>query len=514
MALTLTIGGSNFLPQYKTNSARVVDTLQHRANTLTLEITKKAAQSAPDEGKEIVFKDGSRFLFAGFITRVSPIEIGKGDLFTYRVEATDYTYILINKNAQKTYENQTLKQIVEDLLSTYVAAGYGFTSTNVATGPTIEKITFNHIPLRKCFENLAKVSGYEWYVDYEKDVYFKAKEVSSAQESLTEEADPADNNHIGVSIETDVTQVRNSIVVRGGKEETTSNFQQVFVADGEAREWLLREKPTTMVDIEVDTGGGYSSQNFGEDPNDEETGNAYMWNGTEKYIRVVTAGGTPSSGDLIRVTYKYEVPVIVKLKSALSIAAMAALEGGDGLHERTITNSSIKSKDLARQVALKELVEYANPLVNGQFITRTGLLNSGTFFKPGQELTVNLPAWGVSTDTKYLIQEVITTLVEDGSTIEYNYSVRFGGRLLNAKSFLEQLAGKEEVVLATEEIDRIEAIQEDVTIAETITQNDNEQNVSESVSIAEVITDTNYTPPFEYGPSGSPQGVWNSSEWG
>ncbi len=66
MALTLTIGGDNFLPQYKTGSARIVDQLQNRGNTFTLELTRKTWQDAPQEGKEIIFKDGSRFLFGGF----------------------------------------------------------------------------------------------------------------------------------------------------------------------------------------------------------------------------------------------------------------------------------------------------------------------------------------------------------------------------------------------------------------------------------------------------------------
>ncbi|MCK5266808.1 MAG: hypothetical protein KAR07_01450, partial [Spirochaetes bacterium] len=116
--MTLTIGGSNFLPQYRTNSAKIKEILQNRSNTFNLVITKKSSQSAPQEGQEIIFKDGSRFLFAGFISRISPVEVGEGELFIYRVEATDYTYVLLNKNAQKSYESQTLKYIVEDLIST------------------------------------------------------------------------------------------------------------------------------------------------------------------------------------------------------------------------------------------------------------------------------------------------------------------------------------------------------------------------------------------------------------
>jgi len=506
MALTLTIGGSNFLPQYKTGSAQITEQLQNRGNTLRLQLTKKTSQSSPSEGEEIIFKDGSRFLFGGFISRVQPQEVGEGQLFIYDIEATDYTYIPINKSAQITYQNQTLQYIVEDLVSQYVDAGYGITTTNVAVGPTINTIAFNHISLRKAFEKLSAVTGYEWYIDYEKDLHFKAPDSVNAPEQITDTS----ANFVDISISVDVSQLRNSIVVKGGREETALYFQQIIVADGEAREWLLREKPTDFEYLKLNT----VTQDVGVDPIDEDTGFDFMFNYQEKFIRCTDTTTTPADLDEIEVSYKYEVPVIVKVKNASSVTAMAAIEGGDGLHEYVITDTAIKSKAEARARALKELDQYANPLVNADFSTRTGLLQAGSYFKAGQILTVNLPTWGILVDTQYLIQSVITTMVEDGTSIEYTYNVRFGGRLLNATSFLESLAGQENVVLASEEIDRIEVIAEEIVITEDISRDPLTVNISESLSIAEAIAEDIVTPPFEYGPGGNPQGVWNASEWG
>jgi hypothetical protein len=501
--LTLTIGGTNFLPQYKTNSAKITEQLQNRGNTMSLEIIVTPGDSVPTEGEEIIFKDGSRYLFGGFVSRIKKQETGEGQLFVYDVEATDYTYVVINKNAQRTYEDQTLQYIVEDLVDTYIDAGYGITYTNVEVGPTINTIAFNHITLRKAFEKLAAVTGYEWWIDYEKDIHFQAKDSEPAPEDITDST----GNMIDINLSVDTSQLRNSVVVKGGKEETSSFFQQTIVADGEAREWLLREKPTEMEYIKLDT----VSKTFGVDPLQDDTSYYFMFNFQEKYIRCSAATTTPTAGQEIEASYKYDVPVIVKLRSASSILAMAAIEGGDGLHEFTITDTSIKSKAEARERALKEILEYGNPIVNGYFTTRTGLLQAGSYFKPGQEVTLNLPTWGISTDTEYLIQEVITTMYETGSSIEYNYRVRFGGRLLNATSFLESIAGREQVILDTEEIDRIEVVAEDIVISEVITRDGNLVSVSESLSIAESISEDIVTPPFQYGPGGSPQGVWNLS---
>lgn len=506
MAITLTIGGVDFKPQYKTGSAKITSQLQNRGNSMTLEITKIPGGSEPTEGAEIIFKDGSRFLFAGFVTRVEPEETGVGSLFVYRLEATDYTYILINKNAQITYEAQTLQYIVEDLIDNYVDSGYGFTYTDVSVGPTINTIAFNHISLRRCFEKLAEVTGFEWWVDYEKNVHFREKGYTNAAESLTDSS----NNFIGINIDVDVTQVRNSIVVKGGREETSAPFSQFFIGDGVAREWILREKPKTMNYVKLNT----VAQVVGVDLLDDDTGYDFMFNYQEKFLRATATTTTPVDTDTIEVSYYYEVPIIIKLRSASSTAAMAAIEGGDGVHDFTIDDSSISSKAEARERALKELDEYANPLVNGVFTTRTGLLQSGTYFEPGMNVTLNLPVWGILSDTQYQIQEVQTTMHEDGTNIEYEYQVRFGGRLLNAVTFLEKLAGQENVVLDTEEIDRIEVISEEITIAEDIVRNANAQSISESLTVAESISKANTTPPFKWGVTGTKKGVWNESEWG
>jgi hypothetical protein len=76
------------------------------------------------------------------------------------------------------------------------------------------------------------------------------------------------------------------------------------------------------------------------------------------------------------------------------------------------------------------------------------------------------------------------------------------------------MAGKEEVILDTEEIDRIEALDETVTITETITRNQNVRSVNETATVAESINRTNTTPPFKWAPSGTKKAVWNKFEWG
>lgn len=248
MSKTLTIAGVNYLPYYKTSTAKIKETLR-KTNVMNLEIVTKGIANAPQEGAEIVFKDSTRFLFGGYISRVQPKETGKGDLFNFSVEASDYAYIFNSKIARRAYSNKTLLYIVTDLMGEYVDASYGYDLTNVQTGPVIDTISFDHVSIRKCFEKLANTTGYVWWVDYEKKLYFQTPTTDAAPETITDSSANIDS----VNINYDTAQVRNSVIVIG----STNGIQSLdlvaehFEGDGETRSWELANKPSQVSTIEL-----------------------------------------------------------------------------------------------------------------------------------------------------------------------------------------------------------------------------------------------------------------------
>lgn len=491
MAKTLTIAGSNFLPQYKTNSAKIRELIQNKPNVMNMTIIVKTGQSMPQEGSELVFKDDTRFLFGGFVSQIKPREVGEGQMFIYDVEVSDYSYIFGYKIASKAYSNQTLKAIAEDLLSEYIDSGYGFDTTNIQAGPTIQSITFDHISIRKCFEKLSKLTGYVWYVDYEKNIFFQEVQQESAPEQITDSSD----NMESISISCDTSQVRNSVTVIGSENgvQSLSTNTETFEGDGDTRTFLLDDKPSQIVSIKLNG----VPQSFSLDVNQSES-DYFIYSFSGQYIQVTEGNTTPVGGgtpDEIEVVYYPRIPIIAKRKDLNSIAFFAALDGGDGEYEHTIKDTSISTKQEAIERAQQELSEFANALVDGQFTTRTGLLNASSVFKPGQYLTVNLPTYGISTDTVFLIQEVNISMVEDGDTTEYVYTVRFGGKMVGVQEFLESLASE------GEEVDNVDEIK-------TIKQATDELEMDDGTPSQSITTGN-----FEYGPSGSPQGKWNKSEW-
>lgn len=511
--LTLTIGGVDFLPRYKTGSAKITSNIANQGDTLTMKISQKTGDTVPSVGKEIIFKDGSRYLFGGFITKATPTEYGIGGsngFVMYTIEASDYTFILTNKSVQTSYSGQTIKQIVDDLISN-LDAGYGVTDTNTPTGVTIATINFNHISLRQALENIAKVSGYVWWIDYEKDIHFVPLTSSTSAPEVFRDSAP--ENHSGMTISYDISQVRNDIIVIGGTQESSS-YSQVILGDANAREWVLLYPVKNMTSIELDTGAGFVTKVFGVDPKDDETGNDFMYNSERGSIRCTATTTTPSATSKVRVTYTYPLEVVAQVKSAPSIVAMKAIEGGDGIHAYTIQDRTIVSNGQAQARALKELDNFAFPTLIGRVQTRTGLLAAGSYFQSGQIVTINTPTYGISTDTPYMIQKVMTTLDESGDAIEYHYTIDFGGRNIGVVDFLQALATPETPLDTSGQVTKIQSIADVITIAEAITRNNNVKNITETATISESITKTNVTPPFKWGVDATAnKGVWGKSEW-
>ncbi len=492
MAKTLTIAGSNFLTYYKTSTARIRETLR-KTNVMNMEIVTKSISNAPQEGSEIVFKDGSRFLFGGFISRVQPLETGKGQLFNFEVEASDYAYIFNSKIARRAYTNQTLAYIVTDLMGEYVDASYGFDLTNVQTGPIVESISFNHISIRACFEKLAKTTGFVWWVDYEKKLYFQTNTTSTAPETVTDSS----GNISSVDIAYDTSQVRNSVIVIGNSEgvESLVTITQTFTGDGDTRTWQFETTPSTI--------SGITLNGVAKSISPIESAGAtdyFIYSASQLYLQVSAANPTPAIADSIVITYYNKLAIITQLRDVDSIAFFEALDGGDGIYEYTIKDTTILTLDEAAARAQQELEQFSMPLVEGKIVTRSGLLASPTnVFKPGQVLTVNLPTQGLATDTAFLIQEVGIEVL-DGSSSEYIYTIKFGGKIVGIQEFLEMLAAQ----------------QSDGT---SIDDNPEEILTIEGVSDALEMSDTDTpasmskdTPPYHYT-STTPVGKWNLSEW-
>ena len=490
MAKTLTVAAVNYLPKLRTSSVRITEQLR-KTGVMSFLATTDNIADAPGEGSEVVYKDDTRFLFGGYITKVTNDELGIASQYTHSVEVSGYDSIFNNKIIARGYTDKTLAYIVADIITDFVGASYGFNVTNVATGPTIETISFDHISVRDAFKKLEKLTGYIWWVDYEKNLYFQLETATAAPEIVTDTS----ANIESINIAYDTTQVRNDVTVIGSADgyQSLDPITETFIGDSELRSWVLEAKPSEVISIKVNT----VSQQFSLDVNEREA-DVFVYSYSGQSFKQTEAQTTLTASDTIEISYYPRLPIIERKEDTTSIAFFAAKDGGDGHYLYTIKDTSIGSIAEAGDRAQQELNDYADALVEGTIVTRTGLLTAGSYFAPGQALTVNLPSYGLSTDTVFTIQEV-RIAVSEGDTTEYQYTIKFGGKPVGLKEFLEDLAAKQgkgtEVADATE-----------ILIIKSV------KDTMEAAEIAPTIIIE--TPPYIWGPSGSsPVGKWNLAEW-
>jgi len=467
MAITVTIEGTDRTTAVVFNSLRKTDTLNQQIDTLEFKVRKYGSLTyVPVLGDEVIVeRDGTR-LFGGVVVRIHEA-LRSAKILEYTVQCNDYSQFLKRELVTERYENQTVAQIIDDLIATYTTDG--FTDDGVVGTLTIESISFNRLNVADCLQKLADAISYVWYVDYNKDIHFfpKNEEVGS---SLTDSS----QNYIFDSLEIveDLTQIRNSVLVQGGERVSDTTRTELFSGDGTRTQFALANKYDSTPAVEV----GGVAQTVGVEFLDDDASFDVMWNFNEKYLRF-TAGNTPASGtNNIEVTGTYLFPIVVQVPNNASINEF-------GRYEFAITDRSIKSQDEAVKRAVAELTSYQNELYEGSFRTYTD------GFRSGQVITINSAQRGKNIDV--LIQSVTATM-RDPTGTQLEYHVRFATlKSIGIIEYLQnQLRSKEVIVDDQETILSFQALSDTLATSDSI------------------ATPTTSTGPYTWGNFDWGYGVW------
>jgi len=422
----------------------------------------------PEVGLEVLVIEGSTKLFGGYITSREVKRINDNRV-EYNITCQDYTLLLYHRRAVETYENKTCYYIINDLVTKY-CSGYGLDVTNVETGATLDRIQFNYMYIGDCIKKICKYTGYDWYVDYDKKIYFFDAISNAAAFDITDSSAVSD-----LKVKRDLSKVRNRIFVRGGS-YLSDSYTQYETGDGTLKSFNLNYKPhdiTCTVDgVSQAIGTGYIDE--------DDLGTTYdaLVYFEEKVLKFYTA---PGSGVAVNITYKYEIPVLIRRQELSSIGALKALGDVDGIREKYIVDNSLKTKEEARDRADFELEKYANPKWTASYNTRTPGLKSGTI------QNINSTLLGVNED--FIITSVVIQIKPNGKHI---YNVVLEGRLYGLTELLLDLLDKSDVLADREDevLDKIQVLTEQV-------------NVSDS------HTKTSTAPPFKWGSF-----KWDFGQWG
>jgi len=339
----------------------------------------------PTIGQDVQITYQFEKIFGGIITRINKFLDTTGILI-YDCECEDYTKILDRKLVAKSYENQTVNQIIADINATYLT---DFTIYNVDCSVVIDYIAFNYITVSKALAKLADLVHFDWYVDYNRDIHFFSKTSINAPFDILDTDGSYNINTL--KIKQDNSQIRNSIYVRGG-EYLADTFTTEIQTDGVRN---IYDIPYKYQALSCTLTG--QPQSVGLDYIDNANDYDLLWNFQEKLLKWKEAD-KPALGATLRIGGRPYLPVRLKTKNIISINTMSVLEGGDGEYEFIIIDDSIKSKEGALERANAELNNYKNTLIEGNFQTyKDGL-------RAGQKIRINSPLYDINED--YLINQV------------------------------------------------------------------------------------------------------------
>lgn len=412
---------------------------------------------------DVTLFNGSTKIFGGIIVELKETVIGMSKFL--KVYCKDYTHLLDRQLVSKSYTSQSAHDIIADLISTFTT---GFTTTNVVAPDTIASVKFNYITVSQAITKLASMlPNFDWRVDYDKDIHFFEVVTNPSPYDLSDSNDSYAYNSL--ELKQEITQIKNEIIVRGGKAISSGVANEYFDGDGTKLIFTLGTEFNTTPSVTV----GGVAKTVGIANVDVAASFDCLWDAANKTISF--RGGTvPASGTAnVRVYGTYFYPLIFRKQNQVSIATY-------GLFQYIIVDKNITSVDEANARADAELAKYATPVYSGSFLTYSdGLI-------AGQYITVSSLIRGASQG--YKIQS-IDTIMRTTTTLQYKVSIQSAEDItmndILRKLLLEDIADQIG-------IDTAENVQRYVEFEEELTSTDS------------VAAPTKTSPPY----------VWGTMVWG
>jgi hypothetical protein len=390
------INGIDISSQIEQRSVEVIKKMTYQSGTARFNVRKAGSKTLdPAYDDDVIIYDQDEKIFAGKVLFVTQEQVSGAGGKYLTVNCVDHIYELDKQLASRTYTNQTVAAIIANLVSSYAP---GFTTNNVSSSFVIAKVVFNQLPVSVCIKRLAETVSYNWYVDEDKDVHFFA----SFSETAPFDLDDTSGNHIPDSLKrtTDGSEVVNRVKVRGGEYNGVDVYTDDITVVGNDTKTFLLPYRFGNLEVSINTGAGFISQNVGIDNIDTFVDNDVLFNFQEKTIRWETP---LDDGDIIRYSGNQKIPVFAVEEDATSIAQYGTIE-------KLVRDDSIDSPVIAHKRASAELLTFVEPIVDARFRTyRSGIL-------PGMIITAESTIHGFDDD---LIVKEVRFFMRDHNNFQY-----------------------------------------------------------------------------------------------
>jgi hypothetical protein len=298
MGITVKIAGVDRTEYIDARSLSIIDELTNRVNSASFAFICNDIALAPIAGQAVLIEENAVKLFSGRILTKEE-DFLPPNLLKYQVECIDNTRDLDKKLVIESYIDTSAGNIIKDIIDKYTT---GFTYVNVSDGPTITRIAFDYIQVSEVITKIAETCGYEWYIDYDKDIYFFLKTDYPASFQL----DDDQAYYRDLIINTDISQLRNRVYVKSEKYETL-DFTELFIGDGSTVTWTCKYQANALPDPSLKLEG--AAKTVGWDGVDNPDDYDFMLNASTKVLSLGTFQSTPADGDEIVITYGADVAI-------------------------------------------------------------------------------------------------------------------------------------------------------------------------------------------------------------
>jgi hypothetical protein len=459
--ITITIAGVDRTANVEYSSFALCRALTSQVDTLSFDVVRQGSSAYKPTILDTVYVlEGTTTIFGGHIVQVESIVADSSDIERFTCTCKDFSFDMDRTLVVEVYESKSVYQIIDDIVDSYLPFGYELVNLlpdgSVDTGfskdlryeikfPVIDYIAFNYEQPSKCFQQLAQLVNYDWYVDHNKKIYFFAKTTLTAPFGLT---DTSENYYFNtLKLKSDAVNIRNVITVRGGSYLGNLDKEEQ-VADGTQLNFLQAYQYNTVY-VKVDSVSKTVGIDFIDDPADYDC----LYNFAEKTVKF-KAGTLPAAGKVVEVGGYPYIPLIIKVQDNPSIALY-------GKFEFKIVDKSLDTKAAARARGRAEITQWGYALVDGSFDT------SASGLEVGQVINVQSTIRGVNQD--YVISRINSKL-KNGQ--EFVHSVTLmTTQTFGMIEFLQQLLidkDKEIVINAGEVLESILSLSDTATLADAI----------------------------------------------
>ncbi len=289
-------------------------------------------------GQEVVLNWRGNRIFGGSIesTSVNYFNLANASWRAIRVACVDWNAIADRRTHGEVYRGVLAGDIVRDLITKTLGAD-GIEAGSIADGPIIAQANYDFWTCGKILDDLSERTGLHWDIDDHKKLHFFERMFLPAPFGISTTAKVRK-----IVIGRTRAQYRNLQYFRGGK-AVTSPQTELVRGDGTTRNHTLQfpifEQPSS-------TRAGVS-QSWGVRTID--TNKQWYWNKNDRVVSQDSAQPVLAAGEVMPITYRGVYQINQLLRDEAKTLERQAVEGGTGLYEAVITETSIDGEDLVTE---------------------------------------------------------------------------------------------------------------------------------------------------------------------